>query len=387
MANPLIISPSFFPATYYGGPSLSVYFLSKALSRLIKPLFVVTTDANGNERLNITKNKFREIEKNLFVKYYSNSTPYGLSLRLVLNLWKDIKENEMIYIVSIFSPSTPEAIFFSRLFNKKIILSPRGQLSNWAVSSKRSVFKKIWMSILIKPFLKKIIWHATSEAEENDIKAVFKNANVFVIPNGINLEEYDQKISFENFFSKLINEPEKKIVITSMGRIHKVKGFDILIEAVEILINRGLKVYLFIAGEDNGDLKRLEEIVHKKDLNGNIYFTGHLADKDKISFLSHSNVFALASHSENFGLVYAEALACGTPIVASKNTPWQKVEESNCGKWVENTPEHFATAIEELSSSISESTAQRCREFIKENYSWDNIALKMKLQLEKILYG
>jgi glycosyltransferase involved in cell wall biosynthesis len=42
---------------------------------------------------------------------------------------------------------------------------------------------------------------------------------------------------------------------------------------------------------------------------------------------------------------YAEALAAGTPIVASRNTPWQEVEKHNCGKWVENTPEKFADAI------------------------------------------
>ncbi len=59
----------------------------------------------------------------------------------------------------------------------------------------------------------------------------------------------------------------------------------------------------------------------------------------------------LASHHENFGMVYAEALAAGTPVVASTNTPWQDVEKYNCGKWVENTPEKFAKAINEILNS------------------------------------
>jgi glycosyltransferase involved in cell wall biosynthesis len=383
----LIVSPSFFPTTYYGGPSLSVYYLSKALAQLISPLNVVTTDANGNERLNVEKNRFVELNDGLLVKYYGNSTSYGLSLRMIFNLWKDIKSNEIIYIVSVFSPSTPEAILFSALFNKKIILSPRGQLSDWAVASRKSVFKNIWLKLFIKPYQSKIIWHATSEAEQNSIKSVFQNAKIFVIPNGINIDEYDNKTFPKNFFSKFINKPENKIIITSMGRLHKVKGFDILIESVGKLIQSGLKVYLFIAGEDNGDLNRLQDLVNNGNLRKYIFFTGHLSYKDKINFLSHSNLFALASHSENFGLVYAEALACGTPIIASKATPWQKVEEYNCGKWVPNTPEDFADAIKELSNKIDKSMKERCVKLIQENFSWDSLALKMKIQFEEILYG
>ena len=49
-------------------------------------------------------------------------------------------------------------------------------------------------------------------------------------------------------------------------------------------------------------------------------------------------------------MVYAEAFAAGTPVVASTKTPWQDVEKYNCGKWVENTPEKFAKAINEILS-------------------------------------
>ena len=383
----LIISPSFFPSTFYGGPSLSVYYLSRAFSVIVSPLKVVTTDANGNENLNITKNKFIEVEKNLPVKYYGNSTSYGLSLRMILNLWKDIKANEIIYVVSLFSPSTPEAIFFSALFKKKIILSPRGQLSDWAVASKKSILKNIWIKLFIKPYQTKIIWHATSESEQEDINAVFKNARIFVLPNGISIADYDIINVQQNFFSRYISEPDKKFIITSMGRIHKVKGFDILIGVIEKLISQGCSSYLFIAGEDNGDLNRLKEIVNKKNLTENIFFTGHLTNEDKISFLSDSNLFALASHSENFGLVYAEALACGVPIIASKNTPWQIVEEYSCGKWIENTAEDFTKAIKEMKDKITPEMKLRCSEMVEEHYSWPSIAKAMKNKFEEIYHG
>jgi glycosyltransferase involved in cell wall biosynthesis len=73
-------------------------------------------------------------------------------------------------------------------------------------------------------------------------------------------------------------------------------------------------------------------------------------------------------------MVYAEALAAGTPVVASKNTPWQDVEKHNCGKWVENTPEKFAEAITEILNSDSIQMGKNGNDFISEYLSWDKIA-------------
>src|SRR5690606_32107945 len=101
-------------------------------------------------KLNVPINRFEKISKNLFVKYYGLTDRRGFSVFMFLLLWRDIKKTDIVYHVSVFSPSTPLTIFLSFLYHKKLILSPRGQLSDWSLNQ-GSIFKKAWLSFFIKP--------------------------------------------------------------------------------------------------------------------------------------------------------------------------------------------------------------------------------------------
>lgn len=168
-----------------------------------------------------------------------------------------------------------------------------------------------------------------------------------------------------------------------MGRLQKVKGFDILIEALSKLQRDD--VVLLIAGEDFGERKNLEKIIDKFKLNDKVFLVGKIEGLDKIEFLRNADVFALASHHENFGLVYAEALAVGTPVVASTNTPWQNIEINNCGKWVENKPDIFSTAVNTILNSDSLQMGNNGVNYIRKYFSWDEIASRFRYQFNKIL--
>ena len=126
----LFVSPSFYPATYYGGPIFSIYELAKALKKQNIDVKVITSNANGKEKLVIKTGIFHYLENNLPVKYYYSLDSKGTSIPMVFHLWKDIKEADMIYLVSVFSPPTPLTLILCSLFKKPLILSPQGQLEN-----------------------------------------------------------------------------------------------------------------------------------------------------------------------------------------------------------------------------------------------------------------
>jgi glycosyltransferase involved in cell wall biosynthesis len=373
----LIITPSFYPATYYGGPIYSTYNIAKALKRQGITVKVISTNSNGNKKLEVITGTFQYLENDLPVKYYHSIDAKGTSLSMFFCLKKDIDSADILYLVSIFSPTTPLVICLSKFLKKKLIISPRGQLGKWCLAQGNTL-KKLWLDVLIKPNLKYMRWHLTSKEEELDVKSLFPEAKTFIIPNGVNLNDYSsgdfgKDRSFYNRFSKI--DCSKKKIIISMGRIHKKKGFDILIEAFNKILKTGLDAQLYIAGEDFGESLQLETTIRNYCISDKAFLIGHIEGKDKYDFFKNADVFALPSHDENFGIVYAEALSAGTPILASKNTPWSDVEKYHCGKWVNNTSDDFSSSILELLNSDVIQMGKNGKEYIAQNFGWDRIAI------------
>ncbi|MBV6419264.1 MAG: D-inositol-3-phosphate glycosyltransferase [Ignavibacteriaceae bacterium] len=397
--NILLVSPSFYPSTYYGGPIHSTYELTKALKKQDVDVRIVTTNANGKEKLEIKTDAFQKFENDLLVKYYRSLDSRGTSLSMLINLKNEILKADIVYLVSIFSPPTPFVIHYCKKQNKPLIISPRGQLGKWCLEQ-GNPFKKLWLHTFIQPYIKHLHWHLTSEQEQQDVLSVYPTAKTFVLPNGVSEELFSlkDKSKDKTFYNNYTGfDCSNKKIIISMGRLDKVKGFNILIESIGMIAKlvpnlpdgkAGLlrDLVLFIAGEDFGEKKNLEILIDKLALKEKVFLIGRIDGLDKIKFLRNADVFALASHHENFGMVIAEALAAGTPVIASRNTPWQDVEKQNCGKWIENTPEKFAEAITEIIKSDQTQMRNNGTNYIREYFDWDKIALELMSKINSIVH-
>jgi glycosyltransferase involved in cell wall biosynthesis len=382
-----LIIPSFYPAVIYGGPIFSTLNTCRELSKIKNnQVFVSTTNANMTSHLNLKKNIFLELEKNIFVKYYHDNWINRLSLPLLFNLWKDIKKCDIIHIQAIFSSSTPIALIYSKIFNKPIILSPRGSFAPWILNIGKKK-KDFWLKFLIEPFIKNIIWHATAQQEKVEILALFPNAKVSIIPNGINLDEYEHINIFskKEYLKKFTNEDlEADYVIISMGRLHAKKGFDILIDAFSQLKEKYQNSILMIAGENENELEKLESQCIKLGIKNKVFFIGKVSGQDKIDFLANADLFVLPSHNENFGNVYAESLASGTPIIASTDTPWEEVIKYDCGNWVKNTVEETKNAIEDILEKDLKILGENGKAYVSK-FQWKNVALEFTNVFNKLL--
>jgi glycosyltransferase involved in cell wall biosynthesis len=342
-----IIIPSFYPAMVYGGTITASLNNARLLVQAGHKVHVSTTNTNKICRLNIPTNKFIEIEKDLFVKYYNETIVDKFSLALIFNIWRDIRKADVVHLQAIFNSPIPFTLLYSRILNVPVLLSPHGVLGNW-IMSQGSILKKLWLKIFIKPFSNYVYWHATSNQEKDEILFHFPNAKVLTIPNAVNLEDFSKynnisKSSFLEKYAGVKEEPEKLIV--SMGRLQSKKGFDILIHSFKKIIFKNPNFYLLIAGSDDGEKNKLQSLIKNLGLVNRVFLIGDIQGQTKVDFLANADLFVLPSHNENFGMVYAESLAAGTPIVASTNTPWEEIEEYHCGRWVKNSIDEIADAV------------------------------------------
>jgi glycosyltransferase involved in cell wall biosynthesis len=241
----------------------------------------------------------------------------------LLNEYRIYLENEKPDIVHINGIWSPQNWGFQKVAQElkiKVVLSPHGMLEPWIV--KHNPMKKMIALLL---FQKKAInrvnhIHTTAQIEKESIRNLgFKNP-ITIIPNGIDLSEIARvKNSYGN----------KKMIFLS--RIHPKKGIELLLEAWRSSNTKGWS--LEIAG--NGEANYIQSLVlNAKDLD-NVEFVGPKYGEDKWNFLRSADVMVLPTHSENFGIVIAEALAVGVPVITTTGTPWQDLENYNCGWWIE----------------------------------------------------
>src|SRR5262249_55839458 len=121
-------------------------------------------------------------------------------------------------------------------------------------------------------------------------------------------------------------------------------------------------------------------LIHNFGLQHHVRFLGELWGEAKSRAFLESDLFILPSFSENFGLVIAEALAHGLPVITTQATPWQELREHSCGWWVEVGIEPLAQGLQAaLATPIAtlREMGRRGRSLVGDKYRWGPIGKSM----------
>ncbi len=132
-----------------------------------------------------------------------------------------------------------------------------------------------------------------------------------------------------------------------MSRIHPKKGIEILIESWKRLTGKYKDWNVVIAG--NGEenyISYLKELIKNNYLDSSVSIIPPVFGEMKRKLYCESSLFVLPTYSENFGMVIAEALACGIPVITTTGTPWEELNTNKIGWCVELSVENIVLTIE-----------------------------------------
>jgi len=249
------------------------------------------------------------------------------------------------------------------------IISPRGMLEPWARNYRRWKKEIAWLLYQRRNLQVASVLHATSVKETANLLSLGFKIPVAVIPNGVDVPIISQSAVYsENIKTALF-----------LGRIHVVKGLINLVKAWGKIRPSNWRVV--IAGPDeDGHQAEIEREISKHNLTNSFKFIGQVTDEEKWEHYNRADLFILPTHTENFGIVVAEALASGTPVITTKGAPWVELEEYRCGWWIDIGIEPLAKAISKAISLSTEERlkmGQRGQKLVMQNYSWDHIGKSM----------
>jgi glycosyltransferase involved in cell wall biosynthesis len=249
------------------------------------------------------------------------------------------------------------------------IVSPRGTLSPTAMASGSRLKRIIW-PLLQRPALSHAnCFHATAESEYEDIRRVGFRQPVAVIPNGIDIPTLVKR------------HATSRRTVLYLGRLHPIKGVDLLLRAWQTLQARYPAWDLRIVGpRESPTAASLIGMASSLGLR-RISFDGALYGSDKFRAYQDASLYVLPSHSENFAMTVAEALASGTPVVVSQGAPWERVKREHAGWWHPTGYDGLCTSLEQAMSMPHDALiemGQNGRRWMQKEFSWNRIAREMQ---------
>ena len=226
--------------------------------------------------------------------------------------------------------------------------------------------------------------HATAESEASQFRKLGLKMPVIVSPNGVEIPERRGDLKPEKrkgLDAGDSGEESKSEFRTALflGRIHPKKGLPMLVEAWAKVRPSGWRMR--VAGPDEeGHMAEISAMIHEAGLDEVWSLEGEVSDEAKWKVFGEADLFILPTHSENFGISVAEALASGLPVITTTGAPWRGVVEHQCGWWVEPSVDDLARALQVATFNQSLSLklmGERGREWVARDFSWKGIAQSM----------
>lgn len=353
------------------GPSYSVRRLAEAMaSRGVRSEIMCTSISTRAPRAGVPVRAFRQqcASVPLAAKFYC-SREMAIAIDRAAAGGAVIHSHGLWTLPNLYSASAAQR------YAAPHFVSPRGMLAPAALQFSRRAKQAVWMLAQCRAVERATCLHATSQQEYEELRALGLTTPLAIVPNGINLPPPAEVIG-----EKSSCEPRTRTLL-NLGRIHPQKGIDRLIEAWSIIEPRQPGWRLRIVGPSEGGYAAQLSARARALGQSRITFEGPLFGTAKDKAYREADLFVLPTLSENFGMVVAEALANGTPVISTKGAPWRGLDEHRCGWWIDHG---VGPLVEALDRAMALPRAElrvmgaRGRDWMARDFSWERVAADME---------
>jgi glycosyltransferase involved in cell wall biosynthesis len=299
-------------------------------------------------------------------------------------LWRAIQRYDIVHVNGIWSYLPNLGCYFAHMQKKPLVVTPHGMLEPWSLSQK-SLKKKIGLWLYQRRALRMAsVLQATAPMEAEHIRALGLDVPVAVIPNGVEIPDFSGK-------PEKLSGGRRRLLFLS--RIHPKKGVLELVRAVAALREHLVKGkwVVTIAGPDEGQhLAEVRREAARLGVGHLLEFPGAVEGAAKWSLYRSSDLFVFPTYSENFGLVVAEALGCGVPVITTQGAPWEELKTHRCGWWQPVGQAALEKALKEALLGPSEKLkdmGQRGVRLVRRRYGWPSVGAELRDLYLEVMRG
>jgi glycosyltransferase involved in cell wall biosynthesis len=387
----LQVSNYFKPSWEGGGPVRDVYELSKALVRRGHEVTVYATDGFKN-RVHAPTNQPIEME-GMRVFYFSNLSNFLASRTNIQTpflaspiIRADMKKFDVAHIHEGNALLGTVVHHYARRNSVPIVFQPHGGLTAPSVLNAMARNAGIVRTLRLGVALDADACIAVTTNERRAMVDLgIENCRISVVPNGINWADYEI-LPERGAFREEYGIEESDQVVLYLGRIHKIKGLDLLVKSFSAISRQRDGVKLVIVGPDDGYLGDLKEMIADHRIKDKTILTGPLFEADARQAFVDSDVYVLPSMYDVFGLTVLEASACGLPVIVTEECGMRDFV-TIVGYVVQRDEAALASKLLELlnNDTLRSEMGRVARSQVEKLYSWETIVTMVEEVYKEVI--
>ena len=317
-----LVCPASLPASQFGGIVFLAVNLAHEISKLGHDVTIYTTDLDFSDGPNKFNKSLPRIER--IKNYKVNRTHSWFSVRLFFfnpSIYSEIRKDkpDIIHTIGLRSFQSFIAWLVSKRNNVPLIATDQGGLTTHPYLTETGFLFKLIFKVQ-NYYIKKIIKHssklcAANEYEKDIFLDMYKNAQIKIVRNGVDLKSLISKTDFKNKYKINYN------FILFVGRFSKSKGIENLLNAINKIKDDLTKsnTHLVIMGVDFGFEKEMMELIEKFNLTDQILIIKNPPREDVIAAYGASEFLILPSLWELSPLVPLESFAFKKPVISTNS--------------------------------------------------------------------
>ncbi len=376
------------PASGLGGPIVSVAAAAERLVRRGHEVTVFTTNAGINDKQGIPLDQpvdvegvkvwyFRRrefIQRVLpFVPYMSDSMGFAYAPKMRSELNRIVPQMDCIDVQSPFIYPALAASRAAFRMGTPLFYHQRGNLLETHLC-RRSFKKKLFLRLFEqRTLLEATTLIALNEAERMSFARFAPSTPCEIVPNGIDVPVALDRIGAVSRLAKLFRIPVDADVILYLGRVHRWKRVELMLDAFLRMANQFPRAVVVIAGPEGDWLKALWSTMNRGGIeHKRVIFTGPVTGNVKEDLLDRADLFCLPSRGEGFSMALLEAMSHAVPSIISPECNFKDIEMAGAGRVVDANAHDFATTLSAyLANNDSRAAAGIAARKFAAQFSWD----------------
>lgn len=280
---------------------------------------------------------------------------------------------DIIHTNGMWSPFVHFVASFARKNGIKQIATPHGMLEPWSLSQKKWKKKIAWWLYQKHDLKTADAIQVTAQSEAESMRKLGLD-NFIIVPNGVEVRPLPQR-------------HQRQQTALFLSRVHPKKGIPTLLRAWKRL-NRNDWQLKIVGPGDKDYLQKIQRQIDKTFLDSSVQLLPAVEGHEKDRQYESASIFVLPTHSENFGIVIAEALERELPVITTTGTPWTQLDIIGCGWCIELNEDNLLDALVQATNATPEilcQMGQAGRTHIEQNFTWPAVAANLFRNYQEIL--